>query len=70
MDERARIVLTVTPEGAVSAETRNILGDKCLDYIALLEDLLEARTVESSYTADRHRTAVVAEQQDRNVDRT
>lgn len=56
MTEQPRIVLTVTSDGAVSAETVGVLGDRCLDYVAVLEDLLAARAVESTYTADFSRT--------------
>ncbi|MEV4663267.1 DUF2997 domain-containing protein [Micromonospora echinofusca] len=64
-----RIVVTVTSEGAVSAETRDVLGDDCLDYVAVLEDLLAARTVRSAYTADHERAAVPARQEERDVER-
>jgi hypothetical protein len=71
MTEQARIVVTVTPEGAVRAETKGVLGDRCLEYIAVLEDLLEARTVESAYTADHQRTdaPVSNREEDRDVER-
>ena len=64
-----RIVVTVTSEGVVSAETRGLLGDRCLDYIAVLEDLLAARTVRSAYTADYTRTAETLLQEERDVER-
>jgi hypothetical protein len=69
-DER-RIVVTVAPDGTVTAETRGVVGEECLDYVAVLEDLLDARVVESAYTADFHRTTTyLAQQQDlRDVDR-
>jgi hypothetical protein len=70
MTERPQIVVTVRSDGAVSAETRGILGERCLDYIAVLEDLLEARTVQSAYTADWARTDVTVRQEDRNVERS
>ncbi|MER7008745.1 DUF2997 domain-containing protein [Dactylosporangium sp. NPDC000555] len=47
-----RIVVTVAADGTVSAETLGVKGSKCLDYIAVLEDLLEAQTVNSEYTSD------------------
>ncbi|MEU5553935.1 DUF2997 domain-containing protein [Micromonospora sp. NPDC047793] len=67
--EQPRLVVTVSSEGVVSAETRGILGDRCLDYVAVLEDLLVARTVSSAYTADHARTRDVVRQEDRDVDR-
>jgi len=55
---RARIVVTVHPDGTVTAVTHDILGERCLDYVAILEDLLAAETTQSEFTADRHRTQV------------
>jgi hypothetical protein len=67
----AHIEVTVGPDGVVSARTHGLLGERCLDYIAVLEDLLEARTASSEYTDDYTRThdqASVA-QEVRDVDR-
>ncbi|MEU6073349.1 DUF2997 domain-containing protein [Micromonospora sp. NPDC047074] len=59
----------MTSEGVVSAETRGVFGEDCLDYVAVLEDLLAARTVHSAYTADRDRTAVTGRQEHHDVER-
>ena len=52
-----RIVVTVSADGQISAETEGLLGDACLDYIAVLEDLLAARadvrTVETQHDVER-----------------
>ena len=48
----ARIIVTVAADGQINAVTEGVLGEACLDYIAVLEDLLAARTVDSGYTAD------------------
>ncbi|MET8312324.1 DUF2997 domain-containing protein [Micromonospora sp. NPDC005173] len=71
MTEKPQIVLTVTSEGVVSAETKGMVGSGCLDYVAILEDLLDARTIESAYTADYTRTNVNVQnlQEERNVER-
>lgn len=71
MTQRRRIVVTVAADGTVSAETRGILGAECLDYIAVLEDLLDAQVVQSAYTADHDRiTTSVSERQElHDVDR-
>ncbi|MGB2567622.1 DUF2997 domain-containing protein [Micromonospora citrea] len=70
MNDRPRVVVTVGPDGAVSAETRGVHGDRCLDYVALLEDLLAARAVQSAYTADHTRAGVDLRQEEHDVDRT
>ncbi|MEE6257003.1 DUF2997 domain-containing protein [Plantactinospora sonchi] len=71
MTDRRRIVVTVAADGTVSAETKGILGADCLDYIAVLEELLDARVVQSAYTADHDRTTTyVSDRQElRDVDR-
>jgi hypothetical protein len=60
MADKPHIVVTVSGVGTVSAETVGLTGAACLDYIAVLEDLLDARTVHSAYTAEYEQTAVDA----------
>ncbi|MDT5028783.1 MAG: hypothetical protein QOE61_5209, partial [Micromonosporaceae bacterium] len=64
------IVVTVSAAGVVTAKTEELFGERCLDYIDVLEDLLEARTVESAYTADysRGRTETGTNQEEHDVD--
>ncbi|WP_327006820.1 DUF2997 domain-containing protein [Dactylosporangium sp. NBC_01737] len=71
MTSKPRIIVTVSSDGQINAETEGLLGEACLDYIAVLEDLLAARTVESSYTADytRVRADVHAVETHRDVER-
>jgi hypothetical protein len=68
-----RIIVDVSAAGIVSARTEGVLGERCLDYISVLEDMLEAETVQSAFTADYTRTRVDERQQVsgevRNVDR-
>jgi hypothetical protein len=47
-----RIVVTINRDGSIKAETLGIKGKTCLDYVPLLEELLEAETVQSEFTAD------------------
>ena len=53
-----RIVVRVTPAGSITAETHPIVGESCLDYIAALENLLEAETVTSAFTDDYTRQPI------------
>ena len=69
MAERPRIVITVSSSGEVSAETHDILGDQCLDYVDVLEDLLAARTLHSAYTADHARSVTSVREENRDVER-
>jgi hypothetical protein len=58
MSDDARIVVRVAADGTVTATTHDILGQECLDYVTVLEDLLGARTVRSAFTEDHLRTAL------------
>lgn len=51
-----QIIVRIAPDGSVQAETKGIKGNACLDSIQLLEDLLEAQTVASSFTPEYHET--------------
>lgn len=55
-----RVILTVQPDGTVQAKTEGVTGPDCLDYVALLEDLLAANAVSSEFTADYHRGITAA----------
>ncbi len=45
-----QLIVQVRPDGTVHAETVGMYGDECLDYIAVLEDLLDAEATASSFT--------------------
>ncbi|GAA0460104.1 hypothetical protein Ade02nite_14290 [Paractinoplanes deccanensis] len=68
MTGHPRIVVTVTGDGQVTAETLDILGDRCLDYIAVLEQLIGAQVRASAYTADYTREPAREQQVNRDVD--
>ncbi|WP_250036055.1 DUF2997 domain-containing protein [Paractinoplanes maris] len=65
---RPRIVVTVSGDGRVTAETVDILGDRCLDYIAVLEDLVDGQVSASAFTADYTRQTEHAQEQQVNRD--
>jgi hypothetical protein len=52
-----RIAVTINRDGSIKAETLGIKGKTCLDYVPLLEELLDAETVQSAFTADYHAAA-------------
>lgn len=49
---RRRIAVCIRPDGSIEAETLGITGDACLDYLPLLEDLLDAEVANSAFTSD------------------
>lgn len=70
MSERAQIVVVVAADGTVRAETRGVLGERCLDFVAVLEYLIEGQATESAYNADWNRRQVMEEQEERDIDRS
>jgi hypothetical protein len=49
-DKQLRV--RIAKDGTVAAETLGMKGEECLDYIQVLEALLEATTTDSQYTED------------------
>lgn len=50
MDKKIKIKLL--PDGRIEALTHDIKGKACLDYLPLLESLLEAKAVDSNFTPE------------------
>jgi hypothetical protein len=53
-----RLVVRITPAGSITAETQGVFGEGCLEYIAALENLLEAETLSSAFTDDYTRQPI------------
>ena len=49
---KKQLIVNLRADGSVAAETVGMAGDECLSYISALEDLLDATTTASSYTAE------------------
>jgi hypothetical protein len=44
------IVVRLRPDGTIEAVTHGLKGDACLPYVETVEQLTDARTVDSYYT--------------------
>ncbi len=53
------VTLRIRRDGTVEAETHGMKGRECLPYIAELERLLEAETVDSDYKAEFYEAAEI-----------
>jgi len=58
-----RIAVTINKDGSIKAETLGIKGKTCLDYVPVLEELLDAETLQSAFTADYEATDEQATEQ-------
>ncbi|MBO1515415.1 DUF2997 domain-containing protein [Metabacillus bambusae] len=56
MEKRVRIEIGI--DGKIKAETLGIKGKKCLEFIQILEQMLDAETIDSEYTSEYLETNV------------
>lgn len=47
-----RIEVRIMRDGKIHAKVLGFTGHKCVDYMPLLEELLDAEIIESEYTAE------------------
>lgn len=47
-----QLKIQIFQDGQIQAEVLGIKGKKCTDYISILEELLEAETIDSEYTPE------------------
>lgn len=47
---KKQIQIKICPDGKIEAKTLGMQGQECTQYIKILEELLQAKTVESNYT--------------------
>lgn len=47
-----QIKIQIFPDGRVQADIEGIKGKKCTDYIQILEEILDAEAIDSSYTPE------------------
>ena len=53
---KKQLQVRIYPDGKIDAKTLGLKGESCTGYIKILETLLQARTVESSYTEEYDQT--------------
>ncbi|TFD57699.1 DUF2997 domain-containing protein [Cryobacterium suzukii] len=63
-----QLIVQVRPDGTVHAETVGLYGNECLDYIAILENMLDAETTTSSFTDAYGQVAATQESTAQNWD--
>jgi hypothetical protein len=51
-----QIQVRIFPDGRIKAEVIGVKGKSCVDYIAILEQLLDAEATESAYTDEYYET--------------
>jgi CRISPR/Cas system CSM-associated protein Csm2 small subunit len=64
---KKKIQIRITEDGMFYAETLGIKGKECLQYIELLEELLDAESVDSEYTEEYFETEIQTYNQQNQV---
>lgn len=54
--ENKKVQIRITEDGKFFAETMGMKGKECLSIIEVLEELLDAETIDSDYTAEYFET--------------
>lgn len=62
---KKQLQIRIYPDGKIEGKTLGIKGNKCTDYIVVLEKLLHARVIESAYTAEYQQSE--AQDQNENI---
>lgn len=60
---KKQIRVQIFPDGQIKADVIGIKGKSCTDYIEILEQLLDAETIDSEYTDEYYETEQVGVQQ-------
>ena len=47
-----KLQVRIYPDGRIEAQTKGIMGQRCTDYIQILEEMLDAKTTHTEYTSD------------------
>ncbi|MCH2034971.1 MAG: DUF2997 domain-containing protein [Tenacibaculum sp.] len=53
-----KVIIEITKSGAVNAKVEGVKGKKCLEYISVLEDLIEGETLEHELTHEFHENEI------------
>ena len=57
------IKIKIFPDGQVQATANGIKGKSCTNYIRILEEILDAETIESEYTPEYHESEILFTEQ-------
>jgi len=55
---KKQLQIRIQPDGTIVAETIGVKGSKCTDYIKVIEELLSAKTIDSSFTEEYYQSEV------------
>ncbi|MCM3409694.1 DUF2997 domain-containing protein [Metabacillus litoralis] len=65
--EDKQIKIKITEDGNIFAETVGIKGKECLQYIELLEELLDAESIDSKFTQEYYEADIQTIYQNKQI---
>ncbi|MDR1202436.1 MAG: DUF2997 domain-containing protein [Tannerellaceae bacterium] len=60
-----KLIISIDKNGFVTAEVNGVKGEKCRDYLALLEDILEGKAVTEELTQEYYEQPVKLNEEQR-----
>ncbi|WP_102026761.1 DUF2997 domain-containing protein [Salirhabdus sp. Marseille-P4669] len=57
-----QIRFEITPSGEIRAKTIGMKGEECLNYVDVIEKLVDAQAVDSEFTEEYFETSITEEQ--------
>lgn len=57
MSDKQRIRIEINEDGTINVKTLGIKGEACLQYVEIMERLLDAEAVDSAFTEEYNQTA-------------
>lgn len=62
-----KIKIRIYPDGIIQSDVEGVKGKKCTDYIKIIEELLEAKVVDSEYTPEYYENEVIENYEQENI---
>ena len=59
---KKQIEIRIYKDGTIQSETHGIKGRKCMDYMEVLQELLQARITDSEFTPEYLQTDIEVEE--------
>lgn len=67
MADRKQMLVRLFPDGRIEAETQGVKGQSCLQYMALLEQMMQATVTDSEFTKEFYEVETETEQMQTEV---
>ena len=57
-----KLIIQISPDGSIKSRTENIKWKQCMKYMSIVDNLTEARIVDSEFTSEYNETEITETQ--------